>query len=350
MESINLNYVKVKTMEELSYKAKMSFSDSSTESTDKQIVNENKKDEIDKNNCEDTKEFNLPLALKNYRSFVVLPLSPSSNSSLYSRNLHGKFLFIRHGQTDYNVDSTKIELKKIRCMEKYLDCPLNSTGRLQAEEGGINFMDFDVEIGYVSPMRRCLETVYFMFKEHPKKSNFKFIVHPLITEISNSVHGYISDITESKNKYNMETEVKFDWSLFEALFPTPLEQNTFFINNFSCLPNKIMEKHIEKIYQSFQSENFTKNIASLAKIGYDCGISRLESLYHIWLRGMKFKEFLKEAYKNYLTETNKKVIVVSHNVFIRMLTSKEPFSNKNMDKYPKDSLNINNCQGISIYV
>ena len=35
---------------------------------------------------------------------------------------------------------------------------------------------------WVSPMRRCIETAFHMFKGHPKINGMRFVVHPLCRE------------------------------------------------------------------------------------------------------------------------------------------------------------------------
>lgn len=58
-------------------------------------------------------------------------------------------LFIRHGQTDWNVAGI---------LQGQKDIPLNDTGRLQAQEVAKKLLGIPVDIIYASPLCRAMET------------------------------------------------------------------------------------------------------------------------------------------------------------------------------------------------
>ena len=78
----------------------------------------------------------------------------------------------------------------------------------------------DWKIVYTSPMRRNLETTIHMFKNHPNKSNIKFMVLPLLREImiakddiAVDANSLIQEFSSSKYK---SYGINFDFSQLEA--------------------------------------------------------------------------------------------------------------------------------------
>ena len=57
---------------------------------------------------------------------------------LFQKNLKGKVIFIRHGETNYNIDFSK-KGAKIKGDIHYIDGHLNSTGERQAINSSKNF-------------------------------------------------------------------------------------------------------------------------------------------------------------------------------------------------------------------
>ena len=154
------------------------------------------------------------------------PNIQSISNPIFAKNLEGKIIFIRHGETDYNKDLNK-KGAKIKYDITYLDGHLNLNGQKQAEKASELFKNLDIEAIYVSPLYRTLESAFIIFKNHPKKSKIKLIVHPLLTEVISSMNNFSDDIDIKKNLYNEKSELKVDWSLFDEEFKTKEEQNFF---------------------------------------------------------------------------------------------------------------------------
>ena len=160
------------------------------------------------------------------------------NNPLYAKNLSGKIIFIRHGETDYNIDFSK-KGAKIKGDIHYIDGHLNSTGERQAINSSKNFKLLNIEDVYVSPLYRTLQSATLFFKYHPNKKNITIHVHPLLTEVVSSVNNFTCDIEGTKKIFNMNSEIKVDWSIFDNEFKTPQEQNFFFsIILICCLKKK----------------------------------------------------------------------------------------------------------------
>ena len=160
---------------------------------------------------------------------------------LYAKNLKGKIIFIRHGETNYNIDFTKKGLK-IKSDLKYIDGHLNATGERQAINASKKYQLLDIEDVYVSPLYRTFQTANLLFKNHPNKKNIKIHVHPLLTEVVSSVNNFTWDIQGTKKVFNMNSEIKVDWSLFDNEFKTPEEQNFYYLNYIDLLPKEKFEE------------------------------------------------------------------------------------------------------------
>lgn len=274
----------------------------------------------------------------------------SSNSHpIFAKNLQGKIIFIRHGETDYNMDFSK-KGAKIKYDIKYLDGHLNSNGCKQAEKSSELFKNLEIEAVYVSPLYRTLESASIIFKNHPKKSSIKLIVHPFLTEVVSSMNNFADDIEIKKTIYNEKSEIKVDWSLFDEEFKTKEEQNFYYLNYVNLLPKEKFDSMKANMHNSIKTGKMKESISELGKFISDLKMIRIESLNHLFSRAVKFKEYLKEKYKNSINDCTKKIVIVSHSCFGQMFTSKECYGKANIKEYPKDSCDMINCQAISVFI
>ena len=273
----------------------------------------------------------------------------SNSNHIFVKNLEGKIIFIRHGETDYNKDLSK-KGPKIKYDINYLDGHLNLNGQKQAEKASELFKNLDIEAIYVSPLYRTLESAFTIFKVHPKKSNIQLIVHPLLTEVVSSMNNFSDDIDIKKNLYNEKSEIKVDWSLFDKEFSTKEEQNFFYLKYVNIFSKEKFDKIKNDLYNSLKSGKMKEGISEFGKIISDLKVKRIETLDHLFIRAIKFKEFLKEKYKNNMNDCSKKIVIISHHCFAQMLTSKECYGKKDIKEYPKDCCEISNCESISIFI
>ena len=268
---------------------------------------------------------------------------------LFEKNLKGKIIFIRHGETNYNADLKKKGFK-IKGDIKYIDGHLNITGERQAVNCSTNFLSLNIEDVYVSPLYRAIQSAYFIFRYHPNRKNIIFHVHPLLTEIVSSMNNFIWNIEDTKNIYNMNSEIKVDWSLFDKEFKTPEEQNFFYFKYINLLPEQKYAEFKKKLYNSYRTDKGKSCLGELGKIIVDLKMKRLESLDHLFDRAVSFKEFLKEKYKNSLNDSSKKIVIISHSCFGQMFTTRECYNKRPIKEYPNDCCEMNNCEAISVFI
>jgi len=268
---------------------------------------------------------------------------------LFQKNLKGKVIFIRHGETNYNIDFNKKGIS-IKADTQYIDGHLNATGEQQALKASKNFESLDIEDVYVSPLYRAIQTATLIFKNHPKKENIIIHVHPLLTEVVSSVNNFSWDIDGTKKIFNMESEIKVDWSIFDNEFKTPQEQNFYYCNYIDLLPKIRNENMKKKLYDSYGTDNVKQTVGELGKLIIDLNMKRIESLEHLFKRAVSFKNFLHEKYGESLKNLDKKIVIISHSCFGQMFTSKECYNKKIIKEYPKDCCDMNNCEAVSVFI
>ena len=76
-----------------------------------------------------------------------------------------KFILVRHGETDYNKE------KKIQGLINNL---LNDSGRRQARNLRMNFVNEKIDVCYVSPLVRCVETAMIFGEIYRHAGEWKF--------------------------------------------------------------------------------------------------------------------------------------------------------------------------------
>ena len=108
-------------------------------------------------------------------------------SPYYNKDLNGKLLFMRSGETNFNKNK---EIYR-RDNPSFIDSKLKRKVIKQAisKQKIINLLN--LEQIYVSPFYRALQTLTYSLKNYPNKNNIIAIVLPFVSEISNCVNDYI---------------------------------------------------------------------------------------------------------------------------------------------------------------
>ena len=268
---------------------------------------------------------------------------------LYENNTNGKFLFIRHGQTYFNKGMSEKGLLSVKADPNLLDSELTNEGIEKGKDKSKFYEQFNIEQIYVSPLYRTLQSAYFLFKNHPQKNEIILKVHPLICEITNCVHDIPFDlINRNKKDFNMNSEIKFDWSLFDNIYKSDFDKLFFYFNNIDTISNDIKKEKYDIISKSYGKENYINNIIDLINFNFD---KHMESPKHVFERFNLFKQFLRDTHKNTLNDCDKKVFVITHNCFLKCGTSKKIYNYTiNDDDIPSDGCLCNNFDVVSICI
>jgi len=271
-------------------------------------------------------------------------------TELYRRDLEGKLLFMRHGETNFNIDKNN---KKRRVNKDYIDCRLNEKGIEQAKSRQEILNTLSFEKVYVSPFYRALQTLTYSLSNHPNKDNIIAVVHPLVSEIGNCINDYVLDIKQSKKDFNMNSPIKVDWSLFdEYVKGIKYDENFYYFENFDDFEenekNKIYEELKQK-YDNGRMEEFKIGLSNLAKLRFQKK-KRFESLKYAQERFKRFLNFIKTHFKKSLKKTKEKIFVVSHSCYMRIGTDKIPYESKEIQQYHDNSYFPQNCEILSYFV
>ena len=271
----------------------------------------------------------------------------SNIKSKFSTDLNGKFLFMRHGKTNFNSDHEKIRQINI----SYIDCHLSPKGiqQVKAKQNLIN--NLSIEKVYVSPFYRALQTTEILLENHPNLSNIPIIVHPKIAEIGGCTHDFIFDIKKNKNDFNMKSKVKFNWNIFdEYIRRIKYDENFFYFEEYDNvnedLKNEIYN-NLRKLYENKKSELYQKALEKLAmfRIEYK---KKFESVQHEYNRFLNFTNILNNEHNLTLNNKKEKILIISHSSFIKIATSPGPYKEKNSKAHPSCH-SMKNLEIISIY-
>ena len=265
----------------------------------------------------------------------------------FTADLKGKFLFMRHGKTDFNSDHDN--LRQIN--PSYIDCHLSNKGIEQVKSKQKLINSLSIEKVYVSPFYRALQTVSLLLENHPNLKNISVVIHPKIAEIGGCTHDFIFDIKQNKKDFNMNSNVKFDWSVFdEYVKKIKWDENFFYFEEFNNLNDDLKSKIYNNLKELYDKNEFQSYINALEKLASFRikNHKKFESISHEYNRFLDFKNNLNKIHKFTLKDKNKKILMISHSSFIKISTSPGPYHEK--IKRPHPSCHpVKNVEIISIY-
>lgn len=266
----------------------------------------------------------------------------SSTEPIYEKNSNGKFLLIRHGETNYNCTQHLLNKTKrsedeiaLKWDARFIDCKLNEIGVSQSESLQEALSILSITKVYSSPLTRCIETAIHSLKVHKNREHIVIIVVPLLSEVVHSIHDGCSELQAKMNYLDPLASsygLKIDWSELEE------KKETYY---FAFIDNLEKERA-----ESLQFHEILKTCIS------EYGV-KPESMKSSYSRSLQIKQRLQKEF-SLKENSDEKVLLYSHSGFIRILTC-----SKNLDReqlcqkgliYPKDSYMPSNCEIISLYL
>lgn len=258
-------------------------------------------------------------------------------------SLNDNCIYVRHGETVFN-SKAHTAYSSVKHDVTYMNCALTPRGQIQAVQVGQRVKDLNVIAVFASPFRRTIQTAILLVKNHSCKEKITVFVHPLLGEVVESVQGLCCDVEEMKREFNMEGDVKVNWSeYFEKEFSSQREEHLFSIQMYvDAFSRKQYERIVLPVYKTYdKGGNVREVIGKLVEYAKKSGMKRLESLEHGYERAKKFKMFLKERYGN---DNDGKVIVVTHKTFIKLSTTQWEKCNQ------KDCYDCDNCEMVYVNI
>ena len=280
--------------------------------------------------------------------YVYFFLFKKMYSLAYAPDLSGKFLFMRHGETFFN--QKKHFMGKID--PELCDSHLTDKGIQQILLSQEKINKLNIEKVYVSPYYRALQTVSIALEKYPNAKDLKVVVHPKIAEVVCGVHDYIIDIKQTKKDFNMDSNIKIDWSYFDEYVKNiKYDENFFFFENIDLIDED--EKNdeylkLKKLYDSGDMKSYKEELGKFLK-HKSKKIKKHESLKHAYERFKEFKDFLRNEHKGTIDDIDKKILCVCHSTFINTATSPVPISTKSHEK-PNNLYKIKNGEIITLLV
>jgi hypothetical protein len=293
-------------------------------------------------------------------------LSNQDETLLFEKGDKGPILYVRHGKTNYNEFCKSAPKEVARVATEYLDCPLSEEGILQAEDISKTLHNLKINKVFCSPLHRCLETCLISLKNHPEKDNIKVYVHPHISETVSGVHDFSRKIRLKKSKFNLNSEVKFDWSIFDNYFPDEVTQEFYFLNYIDYSPvdgnlenNEFYENVsnlIDKILSPECAVNYSLGDKLLGEMSthYVKEKRRPEPLIRMFKRNLEFKQLLRDHLEEVRKNTNQindeKILVFTHSAFTKISTSKIAYNMEVIPDFPVDCYKPDNCEIITMNI
>jgi len=240
---------------------------------------------------------------------------------------------IRHAQSCWNVAENAAlargaDVYEYKFSPELVDTGISELGLEQTKEARERLKDENIKIVFTSPLRRCLQTTYNIFKDH--KSKPRVIVVPILREIFSSACDVSDDIKTIKKEFP-----DFDFSLIEQL---PCEE--FWL--FHSLQNETLkEEFLREAEKNFRPNE--PNLGQKLKLMLLDALRKhypqqYESSFDVIQRNAKARALFKEIMST-LNE-GEKAACVSHYYFLIHFTATE-FGE---DGQPLDGKSFKNCE------
>jgi len=240
---------------------------------------------------------------------------------------------IRHAQSKFNVAehaalARGADVYQYKFNRELIDAGISDLGLEQTKEAREILKDEDVKVVFTSPLRRCLQTTYNIFKDH--KSKPRVIVVPILREIFSSACDVSDDINAIKKEFP-----EFDFSLIEEL-----DVPEFWL--FHSLQNETLkEEFLKEAERKFRPDD--PNLGSKLKLFILDKLrqyypTQYESSFDVIQRNAKAKKIFKRIMSE--LKEGEKAACVAHYYFLIHFTASE-FGEEGE---PVDGHSFKNCE------
>ena len=226
-----------------------------------------------------------------------------------------KVWVIRHGTTLLNKLEKEFKMNG-KIFDKFdldglLDCPISEDGVKQSISLQDEINKLDLKYVFVSPLRRALQTSYYLLQKYPKKSRLQIYVHPLLREVLHNANDipcdFLNEVVPLYEKYSSEG-LNYN---FNEYFNGYKSKRIYFAYDLQTNASKELLEELAN-EKNLSYNDILKIVVNFIK-KYDRDSERIpvESLANVRSRGEKFVSFL----QNFINEKKilpENVLVVSH--------------------------------------
>ena len=163
-------------------------------------------------------------------------------------NPNNRVFIIRHAQSTYNHAYHNLLTYRANPEKDFnlIDAPLSEDGILQCNNS-VDAIRLTPNVKYVimSPLRRCLQTAYLLYKDHPNFNEIQFVIEPDIREHLHSPCDIANPIEETLREFQ---------PLFPKIDTSSLDgSNYWFINNLLPEDRDRILSRIEKSQENYKN-------------------------------------------------------------------------------------------------
>ncbi len=259
---------------------------------------------------------------------------------MYDKSIKGPIIYIRHAQSLHNKAALKYTAEEFpeKWSKELQDASITDDVAMdQIKELIPTVLDMTFTYVFVSPLNRCIETLYHSLKTHPNFDKMIIYIHPLLHEQVCSSCDLSMKIDEKEKKYSYIKNLNFKY--FHENVNNEFK-DYYFLDFFNFDKSQLKENKYE--------ENIEKILEHM-KLDFSQSGEGTEDLSSIYKRTVKFKEFLKEFKSLNKIADDEKILVYTHSRFIQLSTSKMASRLTNLDNLT-DSYFPKNCEAVTIHL
>lgn len=244
-----------------------------------------------------------------------------------------RILLLRHGNSDYNTISevfsksgnTTIPFHKYTNSNILTDSPLSFQGQIEIRNTSKCLEDFPIKYIFVSPLRRCLESSYFLTKDRIN-NKFEIIVEP---ELRENLMSHNDLPIYWKKAIGLNRYSNYDFREMKKCLKDEFWFVKFLVENEDFKENiKTVERFVDK--NNFDQEKM-KYISNMMRKGFPKSIEESEQLTkRTIILKEKLKNFVnyKKVFENKIIKDHE-ILLISHFNFINQLC----FGEKDIKKF-----------------
>jgi broad specificity phosphatase PhoE len=250
------------------------------------------------------------------------------------KDSNSKVTILRHCESMFNVDfnATKLkygyglECRDIFLNDKYINPKLSLRGIQQCQSAAEVAKNVNFKLVIVSPYYRTMQTAHYILKNHPKYQNMKFIIHPWVRE-----HFFGT----SESTIWLEDDLKqFDfpnWDISPCLDKDGKVDELFYIRS--------MQKELQEEFKGKTKYEINQILKKAMINRFPRSSEFLDGTYD---RTELMKKFIKDYLISWKKLEDKKVLVISHENYIRTWTAQWEDMAKPYRTFPEKTIIVPN--------